>query len=378
MSDPVSSMDVEDVLSSIRRLVSEEAKTQPQGGAVDRDQETASKPADVQATAPEKPLVTGPQNGLSAANFPPESTPSAQDHDQARDTAPSEDQAGQVSFRHQAAAAARREQAEKLVLTSAFRIRGMDDLHQDEGPTETPASEIRPERPHLRPVETPAVPHPDTTDTVSTPSEPAQEQSKDDLRQQAFPNDVATDNSDNTEEPTQQDGSASGSGSRSWPFQFAPEDTLFERAKSEMEGVNASVPNESVTAYTPSHTGTTEAKAENTESSTRLEGLRDRLHDIAADKPETDDRHDTDSARRPPTAEPSETIDYHPSDDDPRDEISLLDEDETVIDEEILRDMVSEMVRQELQGELGDRITRNVRKLVRREIQRALASREFE
>lgn len=44
------------------------------------------------------------------------------------------------------------------------------------------------------------------------------------------------------------------------------------------------------------------------------------------------------------------------------------------IDEDALRDIVSEIVREELQGELGERITRNVRKLVRREIQRALTS----
>lgn len=51
---------------------------------------------------------------------------------------------------------------------------------------------------------------------------------------------------------------------------------------------------------------------------------------------------------------------------------------DTFLDEETLREMVSEMVRSELQGELGDRITRNVRKLVRREIHRAMASRDFE
>lgn len=48
------------------------------------------------------------------------------------------------------------------------------------------------------------------------------------------------------------------------------------------------------------------------------------------------------------------------------------------IDEEALRDLVAEIVRQELMGELGERITRNVRKLVRREIQRAIASQDFE
>lgn len=48
--------------------------------------------------------------------------------------------------------------------------------------------------------------------------------------------------------------------------------------------------------------------------------------------------------------------------------------DDAILDEEALRDMVSEIVRQELQGALGERITRNVRKLVRREIHRALMS----
>ncbi|PRY74725.1 hypothetical protein [Marivita geojedonensis] len=48
------------------------------------------------------------------------------------------------------------------------------------------------------------------------------------------------------------------------------------------------------------------------------------------------------------------------------------------IDEAELRDMVVEIVRQELQGALGERITRNVRKLVRREIHRMLISQDFE
>ena len=54
-----------------------------------------------------------------------------------------------------------------------------------------------------------------------------------------------------------------------------------------------------------------------------------------------------------------------------------VDLDERVIDEEMLRDIVSEIVRSELQGELGERITRNVRKLVRREIHRAIMTRDF-
>ena len=49
-----------------------------------------------------------------------------------------------------------------------------------------------------------------------------------------------------------------------------------------------------------------------------------------------------------------------------------------MLDEDALRDMVGEIVRLELQGALGERITRNVRKLVRREIHRALTTQELD
>ena len=52
--------------------------------------------------------------------------------------------------------------------------------------------------------------------------------------------------------------------------------------------------------------------------------------------------------------------------------------DETVLDEDTLRELVADIVRQELQGALGERITRNVRKLVRREIHRALTAQNLE
>ncbi|MFY0619679.1 hypothetical protein [Shimia sp.] len=52
-------------------------------------------------------------------------------------------------------------------------------------------------------------------------------------------------------------------------------------------------------------------------------------------------------------------------------------DDAAEIDEAILREMVADIVRQELQGALGERITRNVRKLVRREIHRALAAHDL-
>lgn len=42
-----------------------------------------------------------------------------------------------------------------------------------------------------------------------------------------------------------------------------------------------------------------------------------------------------------------------------------------ILDEEALRAVINTIVREELQGELGDRISRNLRKLVRREIAQA-------
>lgn len=49
----------------------------------------------------------------------------------------------------------------------------------------------------------------------------------------------------------------------------------------------------------------------------------------------------------------------------------------SIMDEEALRALVGDIVRQELQGQLGERITRNVRKLVRREVNRALSEKNI-
>ena len=49
-----------------------------------------------------------------------------------------------------------------------------------------------------------------------------------------------------------------------------------------------------------------------------------------------------------------------------------------ILDEETLRQIVADVVREELQGVLGQRITRNVRKMVRREVRLALAAQDLE
>ncbi len=57
---------------------------------------------------------------------------------------------------------------------------------------------------------------------------------------------------------------------------------------------------------------------------------------------------------------------------------ALTDEYDGILDEETLREIIVDVVREELQGVLGQRITRNVRKLVRREVRLALAAADLE
>ncbi|WP_296375303.1 hypothetical protein [Yoonia sp.] len=53
-------------------------------------------------------------------------------------------------------------------------------------------------------------------------------------------------------------------------------------------------------------------------------------------------------------------------------------ENASLINPDALRALVVEVIREELNGEIGERMTRNVRKLVRREINRLLISRELD
>ncbi|MHA6263743.1 hypothetical protein ACXYMO_11115 [Arenibacterium sp. CAU 1754] len=92
--------------------------------------------------------------------------------------------------------------------------------------------------------------------------------------------------------------------------------------------------------------------------------------DYAGTDVETIEWQDADSSEpqtSPETAEPEA--------EDTTDALTL---DDSLMDEETLRELVADIVRQELQGALGERITRNVRKLVRREIHRALSTQELD
>ncbi len=88
---------------------------------------------------------------------------------------------------------------------------------------------------------------------------------------------------------------------------------------------------------------------------------------------------DGEDAGRDRAAEHVETVERDWGTEAPGDaENAFAIDDEAVLDEDALRDLVAEIVREELMGTLGERITRNVRKLVRREIHRALNSQDFD
>lgn len=93
--------------------------------------------------------------------------------------------------------------------------------------------------------------------------------------------------------------------------------------------------------------------------------------ETAGDEPADDEAEDI-----PFVADPVGTDAAVPSDAE-HDELAAYLADSAAIDDDKLQAMVAEAVRAELQGVLGERITRNVRKLVRREIYRIIASEDL-
>jgi hypothetical protein len=110
-----------------------------------------------------------------------------------------------------------------------------------------------------------------------------------------------------------------------------------------------------------------EGKAEVVDSPADADGSAAQAHAVPPESP----RSDRDAAPWPARDDPARTASETAGP-------GLFDGDLPGFDEEVLRDIVREIIREELAGTLGERITRNVRKLVRVEINRALTAREFE
>lgn len=83
------------------------------------------------------------------------------------------------------------------------------------------------------------------------------------------------------------------------------------------------------------------------------------------------------------------TFSHVPQREVPFEEVELLDEapanaeiltgdDDIFVDEDLLRRVVSDIVREELQGKLGERMTRNIKRMVRREVEQSLSLKKFD
>ena len=304
MNDPVTNVEIEDVLSSIRRLVSEDARVRPVGWQAE-------------------PVAT-------------------------------------------AAEAAPVAEAGRLVLTPALRV--TEDAEQEadvpeaDGDTATEAEEAM----EARPEEGEFVHH--AVDSDHDDAADAQ-----DMFDDAEANVASSDDHDSAEsfEDTSEDAGQGWATPEAAPLVLsdaAEEAMVWEDHHEEAEPDTAA---RAVTAE-----AATDAYSEDDEAT---------LHPVTQ---EADAEHDPDAAGfifastrdgsghdRAASAAGMEQADESDAMDD---RAFLLSEDETILDEETLREMVAEIVRQELQGALGERITRNVRKLVRREIHRAMTSHELE
>lgn len=99
-------------------------------------------------------------------------------------------------------------------------------------------------------------------------------------------------------------------------------------------------------------------------------------------RPDAPQESDQDTASPPAACAPSPETPFldAPAPEAPEPQTApeaAADTDEAVLDEEMLRQIVAALVREELQGQLGERVTFQVRKLVRAEISRILDERDL-
>ncbi|KAG1713630.1 hypothetical protein GQR58_002098 [Nymphon striatum] len=330
MSDPVTNVEIEDVLSSIRRLVS------------DGDKARTRDPAPVEVTTARQ------DNPVQAVS---ESTP---------ETAVTD----------------------RLVLTPAFLVSGGDTEHANEGTLHDTYDEALEDNDQWQEEEWAQPAEATQSDDASADEARGEDENGGDEAQAEPTPDVApltlTERVDEeTAEPI-----AAAPDSVSVPDRSGLVATIAELEAAMSESTDEFEPDGSEPmAETIPWPGAPMRVAEGIEDA-------DVSEDQAADDPIKDtapieedvtaaiQHHD--DAPSDIVKETSEDPKVDPSDDYDDDLDGLLDVGGATLDEEALRELVSEVVREELTGPLGERITRNVRKLVRREIYRILSSQEFD
>ena len=313
MSEPVTNAEIEDVLSSIRRLVSGDAPVANEGDA----------PAPVAEEEAARPVP-------------------------------------------------------KLILTADFRVKDAKEEHQPEAEEEEYETEVDASAESAEPAEMVSI-----EETVAAEADFVLVQAEEAAQAEDIPlafhhsaspvNDVA--------EPLQQDAEATE--------EPAVSDTEAENIEPEETDTASEKPAfhslESTIAELEAAVGTQQGHWEPDgsgfeEDPDAEEMLTEPVYDWVDHSGSKEESPDQNAEIRPETENPVvlEQSASLTAADLPEGEIDPLGDDEMLVDEDALREMVNDVLRQELQGPLGERITRNVRKLVRREINRVLASQDFE
>ncbi|MDA3858349.1 MAG: hypothetical protein PF480_08980 [Roseovarius sp.] len=356
MSDPVTNVEIEDVLSSIRRLVSN-----GQDGV-----SVQSEPMDMPKAETANRLVLTPslrvddRDGVDQSGIaPPENEPENHRPDPqgvaALDREARDDAAEDAAQEEASTAAAADEDHDEALKSDALR-RGDEDCSAQDNRTQDDQIE-GPAEPHHGATASEGDIWLDAVDPASEADEPMQE---DDDATVSADQDQADADAGTADESEPQDDTA-----------------LLSDLEAQAAEFEAAVANRDDQWEPDGESGDDYAGGRVTSLSwsDAEDGADDPDEEELSADPDWAEADDVASARHAQTWE-REAMPVPPVEDWGEDSGMMLDD--AVLDEEALRDMVSEIVRQELQGALGERITRNVRKLVRREIHRALASQDMD
>lgn len=369
MSNPVTNADVEDVLSSIRRLVSNtEEKLHPAPKRKASEIGTEDSGEEGKNATAETPMA----NALVLTSALRVSDPETED-DEARDVNPEEGSAVLDNLR-------------------TALSQDQSDEYEEDAADETIAEAH----------EDPAASADDVEESVSFATtefgdpEPDMEPVHD-LAEDELPTEDVTENEDTFEEEPAEvvDWSAETAGVSEEPLQeevAEPQEDVSDESSDAADAEPEAEPDMSDAWETPTepedHDDNVADTAEE-EVWTGPEGEDEPEEDTASAETHEESYADNQLAAAFTSARRHNEMRNEPQPEDSDDDTlagladspegdRLSDLDEAVIDEETLRDLVAEIVRQELTGTLGERITRNVRKLVRREIHRAMLTRDFD
>lgn len=386
MSDPVKSSEIEDVLSSIRRLVSEEARSDKQTRRNDAPKAPANVPEQARPKAPEAdalvltPALRVHSGGLSNADA--DAARGAREPDAVRDAVMNV-VADVVEAETEAQVAAAFEPAEDaapMPEVAAYQV-AAENAPEAGDYSVSEAAEVRvpdAEEGALEPDVVEQAPFVHVDDLPEPPAAAETLESK----LTALEALIAGQNETAAQHPSESEDAETA---QEWqdhlPESGAPDVGTAEADAADVERFEA--PHDAPEVHEPAAEEAALAEerddldaptVEDTPPQAEVAG--DFTKDVTDHLNEAPDASPTTKIQRPAMASAEARPGPEVAEED---EARLPDtEEDHSIDESVLRQMVVDIVREELQGALGERITRNVRRLVRREIHRALASHELE